>query len=176
MDFENLQELHNLSGHPVPVLPHPHSEKDFPALEPELPLFVFVPNASCLVTGPPGEEPGSAFFTASLRYLYTLMRSPLRLLSSVPNSPSSLSLAPGQRCSSLFIIQSSPSPGCLQHACDIQFPTENTPPTLCRPKHTHICASLRYQHRPSAHPVSLPGTWAPLPSTQVSSFSLPRPT
>ena len=62
------------------------------------------------------------------KYLYPLMSSPLRLLFSVLSSPSSLNLSSHESCSSLFTIQSGPLPDCLQDACDMQFPSENTPP------------------------------------------------
>uniref|UniRef100_A0A8B9Q4U4 Transmembrane protein 19 n=1 Tax=Apteryx owenii TaxID=8824 RepID=A0A8B9Q4U4_APTOW len=52
--FEYLQgwRLHNLSGQPVPVLCHPHSKEVFHYVQLELPVFQFVPIASCPVTGP----------------------------------------------------------------------------------------------------------------------------
>ena len=51
MAFEYLQgwRLHNLSGQPVPVLSHPHSEKVFPGVHREPPVFQFVPIASDLI-------------------------------------------------------------------------------------------------------------------------------
>ncbi|KAK4806816.1 hypothetical protein QYF61_005612 [Mycteria americana] len=47
--FEYLQggRLHNLSGQPFPVLSHPHSQKVFPDVQTEPPVFHFVPTASC---------------------------------------------------------------------------------------------------------------------------------
>jgi len=42
--------IHHLSGQPVPVLSHPHSEKTFPDVHREPPVFQFVPTASGLVT------------------------------------------------------------------------------------------------------------------------------
>jgi len=53
MAFEHLQgwRLHNLSGRPVPVLGHPHSEKVFPDVQREPPVFQCVPVASGPVTG-----------------------------------------------------------------------------------------------------------------------------
>ena len=44
--FEYHERLHNLSGQPVPVLGHPHSEKVFPDVQEEPPVFQFVPIAS----------------------------------------------------------------------------------------------------------------------------------
>uniref|UniRef100_A0A8B9Q2H3 D-aminoacyl-tRNA deacylase 1 n=2 Tax=Apteryx owenii TaxID=8824 RepID=A0A8B9Q2H3_APTOW len=51
--FENLQRrrLRNLSGQPVPMLCHPHSEKVFSHVQMELSVFQFVPVASCAVAG-----------------------------------------------------------------------------------------------------------------------------
>uniref|UniRef100_A0A8B9PTS4 Tectonin beta-propeller repeat containing 2 n=1 Tax=Apteryx owenii TaxID=8824 RepID=A0A8B9PTS4_APTOW len=51
--FEYLQRrrLHNLSGQPVPVLCHPHSEKVFPHVQMEASVFQFVPVASRPVAG-----------------------------------------------------------------------------------------------------------------------------
>ena len=51
--FEYLHggRLHDLSGQPVPVLGHPHSEKVFPDVQSEPPGFQFVPIASGPVTG-----------------------------------------------------------------------------------------------------------------------------
>ncbi len=43
--------LYNLPGQPVPVLGHPHSEKVFPDVQTEPPVFQFVPIASGPVTG-----------------------------------------------------------------------------------------------------------------------------
>ena len=53
MAFEHLQgwRLHNLSGQPVPVLGHPHSEKVFPDAQREPPVFQCVPIVSGPVTG-----------------------------------------------------------------------------------------------------------------------------
>ena len=53
MAFEYLQEwkLHNLHGKPVPGLSHPHSEKEFPDVQREPPVFQFVPIASGPATG-----------------------------------------------------------------------------------------------------------------------------
>ena len=54
--FEYLQgwRLHNLPGQSVSVLGHPHSEKAFPDVQREPPVFQFVPIASGPVTGRPG--------------------------------------------------------------------------------------------------------------------------
>jgi len=50
--FEHLQgwRLDNLSGQPVLVLGHPHSEKVFPDVQREPSVFQLVPVASCAVT------------------------------------------------------------------------------------------------------------------------------
>lgn len=49
--FEFLQgrKLHSLSGHPVAVLCHPQSKDIFLHMKLDLPVFHFVPIASCLV-------------------------------------------------------------------------------------------------------------------------------
>jgi len=71
--FEYLQGyLHNLTGLPLSVLSHPHSEIVFPDIQREPPVLQSVPVASDLVTGclaPSSLHP-------SFRYPYTLMRSP----------------------------------------------------------------------------------------------------
>lgn len=53
MAFEYLQRgrLSMLSGHPVPVLSHPHREKVFPDVNREPSMFQFVPMLSGPVTG-----------------------------------------------------------------------------------------------------------------------------
>lgn len=68
MAFEYLQRerLHSLSGHPVPVLSHPHSGKVFPDVKRELSVFQFVPMVSSPVTGHQQKEPGSLLFLCSL--------------------------------------------------------------------------------------------------------------
>ena len=43
--------LHNLPGQSVPVLGHPHSEKMFPDVQKEPPVFQVVPTASGPVSG-----------------------------------------------------------------------------------------------------------------------------
>ena len=52
MAFEYLQgvTLHSLSGQPVPVLGHSHTEKVFPYVQAELPAFHRAPTASGPVT------------------------------------------------------------------------------------------------------------------------------
>jgi len=69
MAFEYLQgwRLHNISGQPVPVLGHPHSEKVFPDVQRQPPVFQFVPVASCLVTRHHWKESGSVLFALSLQ-------------------------------------------------------------------------------------------------------------
>jgi len=53
MAFAYLQgwRLHHLSGQPVAVLGHPHSEKVFPDVQTGPPMFQCVPIASGSVTG-----------------------------------------------------------------------------------------------------------------------------
>lgn len=53
MAFEYLQgwRLDNFSGQPVPVLGHPYSEKVFPDVQTEPPVFQSVPITSGPVTG-----------------------------------------------------------------------------------------------------------------------------
>ena len=65
--FNYLQgwRLHNLSGHPVPVLGHLHSEKGFLDIQREPPVFQFLLIASGPVTGHHWKEPGSVTFSPS---------------------------------------------------------------------------------------------------------------
>ena len=67
--FEYLEEwrYHNLSGHPVLVVSHPHSEKKIPYVQRDPPVFPWVPIASCPVTGYHWKEPGSILFAPSLQ-------------------------------------------------------------------------------------------------------------
>lgn len=53
---------HRFPGHPMPVLSHLDSEKVFPGVQWELPMFQLVPIASAPVTGP-----GSIFFSHYLQ-------------------------------------------------------------------------------------------------------------
>ena len=74
MAFEYLQgwRLHKVCGQPVPLLGHPHSEKVFPHVQEEPPVFHFVPIASCPVTGHLWKEAGSVFLSPSLQiFMYT---------------------------------------------------------------------------------------------------------
>ena len=73
--------------------------KLFPDVQREPPAFQFVPIASCPATGHHWKEPGSLFFVALLQIFVTIDETPLSLLSSRLNSPSSLSLYPRERCS-----------------------------------------------------------------------------
>jgi len=94
--FQYLQgwRLHNLSGQPVPGLSHPHSEKAFPDVQTEPPVFQFVLTASGPGTGHHWKEPGSIFLIPSHPILIYMDEIPLCLLFSRLNSPSSLSLSP----------------------------------------------------------------------------------
>ena len=85
--------LHNLSGHPVPVLGCPHSEKVFLDVQREPPVFHFVPIASGLVTGHHWKEPGSVLFAPSFQVSIYIDEIPLSLLFSRLNSPHSFSLS-----------------------------------------------------------------------------------
>ena len=69
--------IHHLSGQPVPVLSHPHSEKTFPDVHREPPVFQFVPTASGLVTQRHWKRLAPTYFHPPFRYFYTLMRSTL---------------------------------------------------------------------------------------------------
>jgi len=44
-------KIHKLPEQPVALVNHPHSEKVFPHVQMEPPVFQFLPVASCLVTG-----------------------------------------------------------------------------------------------------------------------------
>jgi len=59
--------LHSLSGQAVPVLGHPHSEKVFPNVQREPPVFWFVPIASGPDTGHHWKEPGSILYAPLLQ-------------------------------------------------------------------------------------------------------------
>ena len=67
---------HNLLQQPVPGLSHPHSEKVFPDVQAEPPVFQFVPIVSGPVAGHHCKEPGSAFFTSSLHVLIYIDKIP----------------------------------------------------------------------------------------------------
>ena len=93
--FEYLQRrrIHSLSGQPVPVFHHPQREEVLPRIQTELPLLPFVPVAPCPVTGHHWKESGPVLLTPTCRYLEAFLRSPLSLLFSRLNKPSSLSLS-----------------------------------------------------------------------------------
>ncbi|KAK4830703.1 hypothetical protein QYF61_012872 [Mycteria americana] len=79
MAFDCLQggRFHNVSGHSVPVVSHPHSKKVFPDVHRQPPVFQFVPIASCPVTGHHQIQPGSVFSTPSLQvFIYIDKMSP----------------------------------------------------------------------------------------------------
>lgn len=104
--FEHPQgwRLQNLSGQPVWVLDHPHSQKVFPDAW-SVPMFHFVPSASAPATGCFWEE---HFCTPSplhpsLQVLICIVEMPLSLLFRL-NSPSSPSCSSQERCSSSFTI------------------------------------------------------------------------
>lgn len=63
--FEYLHgwRLHNLPVQPVPALSHPHSGKEFPDVQREPPVFLFVLIAFVPVAGHRWEDPGSLIFT-----------------------------------------------------------------------------------------------------------------
>ena len=93
MASEHLQgwRPHNLLGQPVPALSQPYSEKVFPHVQREPPVFQFVPIASGPVTAYHWKEPGSIFFATSLQvFLYIDKILPSSLLFSRLNSPDSL--------------------------------------------------------------------------------------
>ncbi|XP_068788224.1 uncharacterized protein [Struthio camelus] len=71
MAFEYLQgrRLHYLSGQPVPMLCHPHSEEVLSQVQVELPVVQFLPIASCPVAGHHGEEAGLILLTLPLQIL-----------------------------------------------------------------------------------------------------------
>ena len=100
--FENLQgwRLHKLPGQRVPVLSHPRSEKVFPDVQMECPVFQCAPISSGPASlGTPGKSlaPSSAF--PPFRYLYALLEIPLSLLFSRLNSPTSVSTYSYETCS-----------------------------------------------------------------------------
>ena len=90
-----------ISGQPVPVLGHPHSEKVFPDVQREPPVFQSVPIAPGPVTGHHWKEPGCLLYTLPL---WTWMRSLLGQFFSMLNSPSLLSLSLHERCPNPVII------------------------------------------------------------------------
>ena len=108
-DFEYLQgwRLCSLSGQPVPVLSHLHSEKVFPSVQREPPVFHFVPGGTLplvlsLSTAEKSLAPSS--FHPPSRYLYTLT-------SSLPE-PSLLQAEQSQLCQPFLIcgvLQSLPN-------------------------------------------------------------------
>lgn len=51
LEYLQRERLSRLSGHPVPALSHPHSEKMFPDVYREPSTFQFVPTVSGPVTG-----------------------------------------------------------------------------------------------------------------------------
>jgi len=62
MAFEYLQGWRHLSGQLVPGLSHPHSEKAFPDVQTEPPVFRIVPTAP----GHHQEDRGAILFAPSL--------------------------------------------------------------------------------------------------------------
>ena len=91
--ISSRRRIHNLSGQLVPVRGQPHSEKVFPDVQREPPLFQCVPGASGPVTGHHWKEPGSILFAPFLQVFISIEKTPLSLLFSRLNSPSSLSLS-----------------------------------------------------------------------------------
>jgi len=80
MAFESVQawNLHNLPGQPVPVFSHLHkAEKCFTKLK-SVPVFLFLPAASCPATGHYWKEPGSAHFAPSLPVLIYINKIPFQ--------------------------------------------------------------------------------------------------
>lgn len=73
------------SGHPVPVLSYSHS-KSCPYIQMELPLFQFLPFASCPVTGHHWKHPDSIFLAPSLQVFLCIGKFPLSLHFSRLNS------------------------------------------------------------------------------------------
>lgn len=92
------RRLHNSSGQPVSVLSHLHNKKNFPDVQMAPPVSQFVPILSGPGTGHHGKEPGSDFFTTSLRVFISCDKS---LLLSWLNSPSSQPLLIGDMLQSL---------------------------------------------------------------------------
>lgn len=66
--------LHNLSGQPVPMSSHPHTQKVSPDVLTEPPVFHFMP--FLLSLGTHENSPSLASLHPLLRHLDTLMRSP----------------------------------------------------------------------------------------------------
>ena len=95
--------IHNLPRQPVPVLDHPHSDKVFPHVQREPPMFQFVPIASGPVTGHHRAEPGSIYLAPLLQVLINTDEIPLSLLFSRLNSLSSFSLSSQESCSCPFV-------------------------------------------------------------------------
>jgi len=122
------------SGQPVPVLSHPHSDKVFPIVQREPPVFQSVSIASGPVTGHHLEEPGSVLFAPSLQVCIHVDKIPLSLLLSKLNSPSSLSFSSQARCSNslTFSYPSLDSPVHLSlHVCLVLGSTALTQYSRC---------------------------------------------
>jgi len=92
-EYLQAQRINKFPVQPVPVLSHPHSEKMFPDVQREPPVFQLVLIASGPVPGHHREEPGSALFAPSLQVFMYIDEIALSLLFSRLNSPSSLSLS-----------------------------------------------------------------------------------
>jgi len=67
---------HHLSGQPVPVLSHPHSERVYPDIQREPPACQFVPMASGLSLDITKESLAPCSLHPPFRYLCTQMRLP----------------------------------------------------------------------------------------------------
>jgi len=103
--FDYLQgwRLHDFSGQPVPVLGHLHSEKVFPDVQKEPPVFGLCPLPLILLLGTTVKSLSSSSLHSPSIFVYTA-EILLSLLFSRLNSPSSLSLSSQERCSTPFSI------------------------------------------------------------------------
>lgn len=104
MGFEYLQRrrFHNLSGQPVPVLCHPHSNKVLLHICRDLPMFQLVPN--CPIAQHHWEVPGPLHLTPTLQIFINTDR--------MPSQPSPLQAEqtqvsqPGLKCTYSFLRNS----------------------------------------------------------------------
>ena len=100
--------LKDLPGQPVPMLHHPFSEEIFPNIQSKPPLVQLEAVSSCPVTCYLGEETDPTCLHPPFRQLQRAIRSPLSLLLSRLNTPSSPSCSSQDLCPSPF-----PSPAAL---------------------------------------------------------------
>ena len=104
LEYLQRRRLHNLPGQPVPVLRHLTVKKFLRTLERNFLCSSFRPFPLVLSPHAAENSLASPLCPPHLRYLLTWIRSPLSLLFSRLNRPSSLSLSSQGRCPRPFTV------------------------------------------------------------------------